>query len=87
MIFLPMLLAIVIGCSMTFIFGQTDNQTKGQLPGKEGKGFRHEGGPGGERGDGIPPFVLDKLNLTDAQKQQIQTLQEASRTGSKENFD
>lgn len=83
-IFLPLLLAIVVG-SLTFIFAQTDNQTKGQFPGKEGKGFRH-GGPGG-RGAGIPPFVLDKLNLTDVQKQQIQTLQEAARTASKENFD
>ena len=85
-IFLPMLLAIVIGCSMTFIFGQTDNQTKGQFAGKDGRGLRR-GGPGEHAEAGIPPFVLDKLNLTDAQKQQIQTLQEAGRAGSKENFD
>lgn len=84
-----MLAAIVIGCSLTFIFGQTDNQKGGQFPGKDGKGFGRDGnGPGGGRGGaGIPPFVLDKLNLTDAQKQQIQTIQDAARTNSKENFD
>jgi Spy/CpxP family protein refolding chaperone len=87
-IFLPMLLlAIVIGGSMTYILGQTDNQTKGRFPGRDEKGFRRGGdGPHG-RGAGIPPFVLDKLNLTEAQKQQIQTLQDAHRSASKENFD
>ena len=89
-IFLPMLVAIVIGCSLTFIFGQTDNQKGGQFSGgKDEKGFRHDGdGPGGGRGGaGIPPQVLDKLNLTDAQKQQIQSLQDAARSAQKDNFD
>ena len=85
-IFLPMLLAIVVGCSMTFIFGQTNDKRDGQSAGKDGKGFRR-GGPDGGRGEGIPPQVLDKLNLTAAQKQEIQTLQDAARTSSKENFD
>ena len=85
-IFLPMLLAIVVGCSMTFIFAQTNDKTGGQSAGKNGKGFGHGEGAG-EHGAGIPPFVLDKLNLNDAQKQQIQTLQDAARTASKENFD
>ena len=84
-IFAPVVFAIIIG-SMTFIFAQTNSQTTGQFPG-DGKGFRPPpmDGPGG-RG-GIPPQVLDKLNLTDAQKQQIKTLMDNARTASKSQFD
>ncbi len=82
-IFAPLVLAIIIG-SMTFVFAQTSSQTSSQLSSSTGKGFKPPmGRPGG---GGIPPQVLDKLNLTDAQKQQIQTLQETARSTSKDNF-
>ena len=80
-IFAPIALAILIG-SLILAFGQTGS---GQTSG-DGKVFRPPMN-GGRGGGGIPPQVLDKLNLTDAQTQQIKTLQDAARAGSKENFD
>lgn len=74
-IFIPMILAIVIG-SLTFSFAQTGG--KSNAPGE-----RHGGGPGfGPGGGGIPPHVLGQLNLTDAQKTQIATLQSDARAAS-----
>ena len=53
---------------------------KGGQPGKGGKGF--PGGKGGFGGFGppqpgqiMPPFLADRLKLTDDQKKQIETLQ------------
>ena len=82
-IFLPVALLILIG-SLTFVFAQTSKKSDEKFPGGDRKGFRP---PRGLRGDGLPPPVLEKLNLSDAQKAQIKTLEEESRTASKTYFD
>lgn len=80
-IFMPVVLVILVG-SLTFIFAQ--NRNGGQFPKGGGRGFH----PSNDRmGGGIPPHVLEKLNLTDAQKEQIKTLEESARAASKDNFD
>lgn len=82
-IFMPVVLAILVG-SLTFVFAQS--RKDGQFPKGEGReGFRP---PLPDRAmGGIPSFALEKLNLTDAQKEQIKTLEENSRTASKNNFE
>ena len=77
--FVPMILAIVLG-SLTFVFAQTKDAGGDIRP------------PRGERGahppmGGIPPFVLEKLNLTDEQKTQIKTIEDATRAAARDNFD
>lgn len=82
-VFTPFLLAIVIG-SLTFAFAQTKDGGRG-FDGKRpprGEGF----GPPPMRG-GLPPHVLEKLNLTDAQKEQIEALRTNSRDAGKEFFE
>ena len=82
-VFTPVLLAIVIG-SLTFAFAQTKDGGRsfdGKRP-PRGEGF----GPPPMRG-GFPPHVFEKLNLTDAQKQQIETLQTSLRDSGKEFFE
>jgi Spy/CpxP family protein refolding chaperone len=76
-------LAILIG-SLTFIFAQTGKRSDGQFTGGEGRGFRP---PTGMIGGGLPPQVLEKLNLSDQQKEQIKTLEDAARADSKAYFD
>lgn len=76
-IFVPFTLAILLG-SLTFAFAQTSQPTAGKA------GF--DGGRGG-RGMGLHPRMLEQLNLTDAQKEQIETIQTAAREASKANFD
>lgn len=81
-VFAPVLLAILIG-SLTFIFAQTkdDKGFDGKRP-PRGEGFGPKRG-----GGGLPPHVLEKLNLTDAQKDQIEAFQTNSRDAGKEFFE
>lgn len=84
-IFAPVTLAILIG-SLTFVFAQTDirnldnsqsgDQTARRMP-----------PPDGFRPGGLPPHILEQLNLSDAQKEQIQAVETSSRNASKGNFD
>jgi len=83
-IFLPVSLVILLG-SLTFIFAQTTKRADGQFPGGDKRSFRPL--PPGMMGGGLPPQVLEKLNLSDQQKEQIKTLEENSRTASKTYFD
>lgn len=82
-LFVPFVLAILIG-SLTFSFAQTGGKAGRSAPNgappHAGDGF----GPGGI---GIPPHVLDQLNLTDAQKTQITALQADARTASQTYFE
>lgn len=81
-IFLPVGLVIIIG-SLTLIYAQT-KRGDGQFPDGDKRGFRP---PPGMMGGGFPPQVLDKLGLSDQQKEQIKNLEENSRTASKAYFD
>ena len=82
-IFIPFVLAILVG-SLTFVFAQTkDNNAARQRP-PRGEGFGKQ--LPGFRG-GLPPHVIEQLNLTDAQKQQIQAFEVNSRDASKEYFE
>ena len=82
-IFLPFGLAILLG-SLTFNFAQTAPKADGKFPGGDGRGFGPRRGP---TGGGVPPFVLDKLNLTAQQKEQIKSIEDAAREAAKANFD
>lgn len=82
-VFAPFILAVLIG-SLTFAFAQTKDGSRsfdGKRP-LRGEGF----GPPPMQG-GLPPHVFEKLNLTDAQKQHIETLQTSSRDSGKEYFE
>ena len=79
-IFAPFTLAILIG-SLTFMFAQT-NKTDFDGSKRGGQNAHRMPPP-----NGLNPRLLDQLNLTDAQKQQIQALQSSSRDASKANFD
>ena len=68
------LLAVLIG-SLTFAYGQTKND----FPMRGGKDF---GAP-----HGLHPRLLEQLELTDAQKEQIGKLHEKSRADSQTHFD
>lgn len=83
-IFIPFLLAVIIG-SLTFVFAQPQSNGSGNTRPARGEGFGPPHG-GGFRG-GLPPHVLEQLNLTDAQKQQIQTLEANAREASQGYFD
>ncbi len=72
--FAPFLLAVLIG-SLTFAYGQTKND----FPMRGGKDF---GAP-----PGLHPRLLEQLDLTDAQKEQIGKLHEESRADSQTHFD
>jgi len=72
--FAPFLLAVLIG-SLTFAYGQTKND----FPMRGGKDF---GAP-----HGLHPRLLEQLELTDAQKEQIGKLHEKSRADSQTHFD
>lgn len=78
-VFAPFMLAVLIG-SLTFAFAQTKDG------GRSFDGKRPPRGEGFGRG-GLPPHVFEKLDLTDAQKQQIETLQTSSRDSGKEYFE
>lgn len=78
-IFAPFVLAILIG-SLTFAFAQ--NGKSSFNGGKNGNQFEHRMPP-----NGLNPRILDQLNLTDAQKEQIQAIQNNSRDTAKEDFD
>ncbi|MEZ5427372.1 MAG: Spy/CpxP family protein refolding chaperone [Pyrinomonadaceae bacterium] len=83
-IFTPVLLAILVG-SLTFVFAQT--RDGGKMPKGDGpRGFRPPPPPGGP-GFGFPPHVLEQLNLTDTQKEQIKTLEDGARASAEGNFD
>ncbi len=86
-IFAPVALAIIVG-SLTFAFAQTGKSEFGETKTGDQR-ERRMPPPDGMRpgGGGLPPHILEQLNLTDAQKQQIQTIETASRDASKENFD
>jgi Spy/CpxP family protein refolding chaperone len=79
-IFTPVILAILIG-SLTFIFAQSKENNGGKFP----RGERKFGGqmpppPPGFGPGGLHPRLLERLNLTDGQKTQIQALHEKART-------
>ncbi len=83
-IFAPLIFAILIG-SLTFIFAQTKDQYNSEKqPPPRSEVFGHK--PPGMRG-GLPPHIIEQLNLTDAQKEQIQSLELSSRDSSKVYFD
>lgn len=84
-IFVPFTLAVLLG-SLTFAFAQTTQKNVGKVK-TEGRGERPMSPDGGGRGMGLHPRVLEQLNLTDAQKEQITQIQTAARESSKENFD
>lgn len=85
-LFVPFVLAIIIG-SLTFSFAQTGGRAGKTAPDGTARGGRDGFGPGGGGGIGIPPHVLSQLNLTDAQKTQITTLQNDARTASQTYFE
>ena len=80
-IFMPFLLAVLVG-SLTFAFAQKKDD-QGQFDGGKHGFPPHDG----MRGGGIPPPILEQLNLTDAQKTQLKALREASRTSSQTYFE
>lgn len=82
-IFVPFTLAILIG-SITFAFAQTSPNADGKSR-TDGRGKRPMPPGGGEMG--LHPRMLEQINLTDAQKEQITAIQTASRDASKDNFD
>lgn len=84
-IFVPLTLAILIG-SLTFAFAQTSPNADGKSR-TDGRGKRPMPPPGGGGGMNLHPRMLEQLNLTDAQKEQINAIQTASRDVSKDNFD
>ena len=85
-IFAPFVMAIVVG-SLTFVFAQTNKSDFGGMKNGDQRERRMPPPDGMRPGAGLPPHILDKLNLTDAQKEQIQTIETASRGASKDNFD
>ena len=84
-IFVPVILAIIIG-SLTFAFSQTGNPNAGKSHSNNNAGAPPNGRDGFHPG-GFPPHILDQLNLTDAQKQQIAALETAAQTASQTYFD
>lgn len=89
-IFIPMVLAILIG-SLTFAFAQTGGAKAGKSRSGDALGARGDAGAprggGGPHFAGLPPHLLAQLNLTDAQKTQIAALEDAARTSSQTYFD
>lgn len=84
-VFAPVLLAILVGF-LTFVFAQSkdDKGFGAQKRPPRGEGF---GPPPMRGGGGLPPHVLEKLDLTDAQKSQIEAFQINSRDAGKEFFE
>ena len=78
-IFAPFAIAVLVG-SLTFAFAQDKNDF-----GKRKIGDRLERRM--PPPNGLHPRMLEQLNLTDAQKEQIQAIETSSRDASKENFD
>jgi Spy/CpxP family protein refolding chaperone len=80
-IFMPFVIAILLG-SLTFVFGQSGkndfSNSKAAAP-REG---RMPPPP-----DGFNPRILDRLNLTDAQRTEIGKLHDKSRTDSQVYFE
>ncbi len=85
-LFAPLAIAVMVG-SLTFVFAQTDKSDFGGTKNGNQKERRMPPPDGMRPGGGLPPHILNQLNLTDAQKQQIQTIETASRGASKDNFD
>lgn len=82
-VFAPFMLAIMIG-SLTFAFAQTRDGGRGfdgKRPPRGGEGF----GPPPQ--GGLLPHVFDKLNLSSAQKEQIEAFRTNSRDAGKEYFE
>ena len=84
-VFIPLIIAVILS-SMTYVFSQTNDTKDFEKRPPRGEGFRPPP-PHGKHGAGLPPHVLDELNLTDAQKQQIETLRSTSRDIGKEYFE
>ena len=81
-IYTPLAIAILLG-SLTFVFAQ-DRSNSGKSRGGEPRDGRMMPPPPPH---GLNPRMLEQLNLTDAQKEQIQAIETASRDASRENFD
>lgn len=79
-LFAPLTMAILIG-SLTFIFAQTKTNNFGD-PNAGDRKERRMPPP-----NGLDPRLLEQLNLTDAQKEQIQALEINSRDAAKGNFE
>lgn len=79
-IFMPFAAAILLG-SLTISFAQTKTETKPF--GKSGRGEFGKMPPP----NGFNPRIFEQIDLTDAQKTQIQTLMENSRTASQAYFE
>lgn len=82
-IFTPLAIAILLG-SLTIIFAQENRNNFGK---PRGNGEPRDGRMMPPPPHGLNPRMLEQLNLTDAQKEQIQAIETASRDASKENFD
>jgi Spy/CpxP family protein refolding chaperone len=86
-IFAPVGLAILIG-SLTFIAGQTKTPPDGQFPNGDRSDFGRPGPPSfGFAPDGLNPRLLDRISLTDEQKKQVRTLEDAARSSSEVYFE
>jgi Spy/CpxP family protein refolding chaperone len=90
-LFIPFLLAMVLG-SLTVIFAQSSKDSASQtrtdntnftVPPPPPPGFGPHGGPGG----GLPPHLLEQLDLTDEQITRIGKLRDDSFTTGKTYFD
>ena len=88
-IFAPVVLVVLFG-SLTFIFGQTKTNPKREFTPGEKPDFGKMPPPPPPFGfapNGLNPRVLDRLNLTDAQQQQIRALEENARSASQVYFE
>lgn len=78
-IYTPFVVAVLLG-SLTFVFGQTTKNNAG-------KGRPNAPREGRMPPDGSHPRVLDQLNLTEAQRTEINKLFDKSRTDSQVYFE
>ena len=74
-VFIPLMLAVILG-SLTYVFSQSTYENK-----FTGRPLPNEnfGPPHGKSAAGLPPHILNQLNLTAAQIEQIETLRSTSR--------
>lgn len=82
-LFAPFAIAILIS-SMTFVFAQT---TKNTFDGGSNAAGDRQARRMPPPPNNFDPRLLEQLNLTDAQKEQIQAIETNSRAAGKENFD
>lgn len=82
--FAPFIIALLFG-ALTITFAQNGKTKTNQMP--DGDRPERRMPPPEGRGGGLHPGTLERLDLTDEQKQQIEAIHAASREASKANFD